>query len=222
MGSPLSKIASYFPQKEEVRVLIVGLDAAGKTTALYNMKLGEVVTTIPTIGFNVETIEYKNIAMTAWDVGGRGKIRPLWRHYYQNTRALVFVVDSNDRERVNDACEQLNSMLNEDELRKVPLLILANKQDLPNAMSPSELTDKLGLEKLTHDRKWYIQPTVATKNQGLREGFEWLSDALANKNVDILQPLIETAKDSKVMKDDILSIFHSISLKQVFAKFIQH
>ena len=76
---------------------MVGLDAAGKTTILYKLKLGDVVTTIPTIGFNVETVEYKNIKFTVWDVGGQDRIRPLWRHYFQNTQGLIFVVDSNDR-----------------------------------------------------------------------------------------------------------------------------
>merc|ERR1719393_927790 len=90
---------------KDVRVLIVGLDAAGKTTTLYRLKLGEVVTTIPTIGFNVETVEYKNISFTAWDIGGRGQMRALWRHYYQDTKALVLVVDSNDRDRIEDVRE---------------------------------------------------------------------------------------------------------------------
>jgi len=75
--------------RPEMRLLMNGLDAAGKTTILYKLKLGEVVTTIPTIGFNVETVAYKNINLTVWDVGGRDKIRPLWRHYYHNTDALV-------------------------------------------------------------------------------------------------------------------------------------
>lgn len=170
-------------------------DAAGKTTILYKLKLGEIVTTIPTIGmfflpyiaigcfshvsrtrchgicacgcnsrasiatsrdhwwklgyrwklfrklfiltvisqlgFNVETVEYKNISFTVWDVGGQDKIRPLWRHYFQNTQGIIFVVDSNDRERVNEAREELQRMLNEDELRDALLLVFANKQDLP-------------------------------------------------------------------------------------------
>lgn len=87
-----------FGQKE-ARVLIMGLDAAGKTTCLYRLKLGEVVTTIPTIGFNVETVTAGNLSITAWDVGGRDKMRPLYRHYYQNTQGVVYVLDSNDRER---------------------------------------------------------------------------------------------------------------------------
>merc|ERR1712170_186510 len=102
--------------KTEMRILMVGLDAAGKTTILYKLKLGEVVTTIPTIGFNVETVEYKNINFSVWDVGGQDKIRKLWRHYYQNTQGLIFVVDSNDRERIEDAREELSKILNEDEM----------------------------------------------------------------------------------------------------------
>lgn len=91
--------------------LSVGLDAAGKTTILYKLKLGEIVTTIPTIGFNVETVEYKNICFTVWDVGGQDKIRPLWRHYFQNTQGLIFVVDSNDRERIVEAEKELQNMV---------------------------------------------------------------------------------------------------------------
>nr|KAG5711407.1 hypothetical protein BaRGS_025834 [Batillaria attramentaria] len=133
---------------------MVGLDAAGKTTILYKLKLGEIVTTIPTIGFNVETVEYKNISFTVWDVGGQDKIRPLWRHYFQNTQGLIFVVDSNDRERAQEAAEELSKMLQEDELRDAALLIFANKQDLPNAMPASEITEKLGLNSL-RNRKNY-------------------------------------------------------------------
>jgi len=82
-------------------------------------------------GFNVETVEYKNIQFTVWDVGGQDKIRPLWRHYFQNTQGIIFVVDSNDRDRVVEAREELQRMLNEDELRDAMLLVFANKQDLP-------------------------------------------------------------------------------------------
>lgn len=89
----------------------MGLDAAGKTTILYKLKLGEIVTTIPTIGFNVETVEYKNISFTVWDVGGQDKIRPLWRHYYQNTQGLIFVVDSSDTKRIAEAENELANMV---------------------------------------------------------------------------------------------------------------
>jgi len=161
-----------------MRILMVGLDAAGKTTILYKLKLGEIVTTIPTIGFNVETVEYKNISFTVWDVGGQDKIRPLWRHYFQNTQGLIFVVDSNDKERIEEAKDELQKMLQEEDLREAVLLVFANKMDLPNAMSPSEITDKLGLNQL-RSRKWYIQSTCAPQGQGLYEGLDWLSAKLA-------------------------------------------
>jgi len=118
MGLSFSKVFGKLFGKKDVRILMVGLDAAGKTTILYKLKLGEIVTTIPTIGFNVETVEYKNISFTVWDVGGQDKIRPLWRHYYQNTQGVIFVVDSNDRDRVGEARDELHRMLNEDELRE--------------------------------------------------------------------------------------------------------
>jgi len=160
-----------------MRILMVGLDAAGKTTILYKLKLGEIVTTIPTIGFNVESVEYKNISFTVWDVGGQDKIRPLWRHYFQNTQGLIFVVDSNDRERMSEAKDELQKMLQEDDLRDALLLVFANKQDLPNALSCADITTALGLGAL-RNKKWYIQGATATTGNGLYEGLDWLSDAL--------------------------------------------
>ncbi|XP_052245518.1 uncharacterized protein LOC127854494 [Dreissena polymorpha] len=179
MGGTFAKLFASLFGKKEMRILMVGLDAAGKTTILYKLKLGEIVTTIPTIGFNVETVEYKNISFTVWDVGGQDKIRPLWRHYFQNTQGLIFVVDSNDRERVGEAKDELSRMLNEDELRDAILLVFANKQDLPNAMNAAEITDKLGLHAL-RNRNWYIQSTCATSGDGLYEGLDWLSNQLKN------------------------------------------
>lgn len=168
----------------EMRILMVGLDAAGKTTILYKLKIGDVVSTVPTVGFNVETVEYKNISFTVWDVGGQDKIRRLWRHYYLNTQGIIFVVDSNDRERIDDsndyersAKDELQRMLAEDELKDAVLLVFANKQDCANAMSVQEITTRLGLDKL-RDRKWYIQGSSAPTGDGLYEGLDWLSSAI--------------------------------------------
>lgn len=169
------------PRPRPMRLLMIGLDAAGKTTILYKLKLGEVVTTIPTIGFNVETVEYKHISFTAWDVGGKDKIRPLWRHYYQNTSAMIFVVDSNDRDRVDDSRDELQRMLAEDELKGAPLLVVANKQDLPGAMSSKEVSERLGLTSRV-DRAWYITAACATTGMGLFEGLDWLSAELTSNN----------------------------------------
>jgi len=180
MGISMSKVWDRLVGREERRILMCGLDAAGKTTVLYKLKLGDVVTTIPTIGFNVETVTYKLVSFTVWDVGGRDKIRPLHRHYYQGTNALIFVVDSNDRERIEDAHEELHKMMNEDELSDVALLVFANKQDLPNAMTVTEVTEKLGLHNL-RNREWFIQSACAYAGDGLYEGLDWLSRTLSSK-----------------------------------------
>ncbi|XP_033829918.1 ADP-ribosylation factor 4-like [Periophthalmus magnuspinnatus] len=174
MGTIFSQIFNKFVSKTPVRILMVGLDAAGKTTILYRMKLNEVVTTIPTIGFNVETVEYKNISFTVWDVGGQTIIRPLWRHYFTNTQGLIFVVDSNDPERIKDAAEELQIMLQEDQLRGVALLIFANKQDLPRAMTTADITHALGLSSVSNP--WLVQASCAVSGAGLAEGLDWLSN----------------------------------------------
>ncbi|KAJ2801920.1 Arf GTPase arf1 [Coemansia guatemalensis] len=177
MGINFSDLFIGLFGKKEMRILMVGLDAAGKTTILYKLKLGEIVTTIPTIGFNVETVEYKNICFTVWDVGGQDKIRPLWRHYFQNTQGIIFVVDSNDRDRIAEARDELQRMLNEDELRNAILLVFANKQDLPNAMDNEEIVELLNLGMI-RNREWYIQKTCATTGDGLYDGLEWISNTL--------------------------------------------
>mmetsp|Transcript_123671 Transcript_123671/g.346340 ORF Transcript_123671/g.346340 Transcript_123671/m.346340 type:complete len:182 (-) Transcript_123671:89-634(-) len=166
--------------REDVSLLMVGLDAAGKTTILYKLKLGTVVTTVPTIGFNVETVEYRNLSFTVWDIGGQDRLRPLWRHYYRGARGLIYVVDSNDRERLEDAREELSKILEEEEMREAVVLVIANKQDLPNAMPAAEISERLGLQKV-RDRKWYIQSACATSGDGLYEGLDWLSRALVKR-----------------------------------------
>jgi len=171
----ISKLfASFWGYGEEDRILMVGLDAAGKTTILYKMKLGEVVQTTPTIGFNVETVEYRNLKFSVWDVGGQDKIRKLWRFYYENARGIIFVVDSNDRARISHAQKELDILLNDVALKDAVLLVFANKQDLPDAMSTAQITEKLGLTSL-RGRKWNIQSSSATSGDGLYEGFDWLA-----------------------------------------------
>eukprot|EP00276_Gloeochaete_wittrockiana_P008791 CAMPEP_0184654564 /NCGR_PEP_ID=MMETSP0308-20130426/12227_1 /TAXON_ID=38269 /ORGANISM="Gloeochaete witrockiana, Strain SAG 46.84" /LENGTH=159 /DNA_ID=CAMNT_0027090597 /DNA_START=219 /DNA_END=698 /DNA_ORIENTATION=- len=159
---------------------MVGLDAAGKTTILYKLRLGEVVNTIPTIGFNVENVKYKNIEFTVWDVGGQKKIRLLWKHYFNNTEAVIFVIDASDRERLNEAKEELGYLLESPELQNASFLVLCNKQDLPGAFSTSEIAEKLCLPK---GRQWMCQATCAPTGEGLYEGLDWVAAALkARKN----------------------------------------
>ncbi|KAL3523564.1 hypothetical protein ACH5RR_016398 [Cinchona calisaya] len=164
--------------KQEMRLVMVGLENVGKTVILYKLKLGETVTTIPTFGFNLKTVEYKNIKFTIWDLGGQEKVRHLWRHFFLNAQGLIFVVDGNDRDRVFEARDELHRMLHEEELRDAVLLVLANKQDLPNAMNAAEVADELGLHSL-RQRHWYIQSTCAISGEGLYEGLDWLSNNIA-------------------------------------------
>jgi len=180
MGRGVSSLRERVFGNPKVRVLFAGLDAAGKTTILYRLQLGEVVTTIPTIGFNVETLEYKNLRFTVWDIGGQDKIRKLWRYYYQNTQGLIFVIDSNDRDRIEDAREELTKMLNEDEMREAVLLVFANKQDLPNAMTAAEITEKLGLHNL--GLLVVIRHSCAPNTQTFQGGGSVLGDLGVNAN----------------------------------------
>ena len=121
-GMLFSKLFSALLGNKEVRVLILGLDNAGKTTILYKLQMGEVVTTVPTIGFNVETVQYKNLRFQVWDLGGQTSIRPYWRCYYQNTNAVIYVVDSADQERMGISKQELITMLEEGQrARSAPL-----------------------------------------------------------------------------------------------------
>ena len=148
MGFLFSKIWTSLISKINVRILMVGLDAAGKTSVLYQLKMSELVKTIPTIGFNVETLDYKGLTFTIWDVGGQDKIRMLWKHYYQNTDGIIFVVDSNDKERIKLSEEVLKLTLAEEDLKNSALLVMANKQDLSGALSPNEVTHQLGMNEI--------------------------------------------------------------------------
>ncbi|XP_036869501.1 E3 ubiquitin-protein ligase TRIM23 isoform X2 [Manis javanica] len=169
--------------KMEIRVVTLGLDGAGKTTILFKLKQDEFMQPIPTIGFNVETVEYKNLKFTIWDVGGKHKLRPLWKHYYLNTQAVVFVVDSSHRDRVSEAHNELAKLLTEKELRDALLLIFANKQDVAGALSVDEITELLSLHKLCCGRSWYIQGCDARSGMGLYEGLDWLSRQLVAAGV---------------------------------------
>ena len=198
MGGQISKMMGRIFGSKEMRLLMLGLDAAGKTSEplnchtpaflrnpiitsssmtdsctlaaiLYKLKLNQDVTTIPTVGFNVETVTYKNVKFNVWDVGGQDKIRPLWRHYFSGTQGLIFVIDSNDRARIDEARQELHRIILDREMKEALLLVFANKQDIPGAMTPQEVTERLRLAQLK-ERMWYVVPSCATTGEGLFEG----------------------------------------------------
>ena len=174
MGNILSsyykKIQLLFEKK--ANLLMLGLDSAGKTTLLYKLKLDKVLQTIPTIGFNVESVKYKSLNMTMWDIGGQEKIRPLWRHYYDNVDGVIFILDSNDCDRIEEVKNELHYIMSEDRLKDVKLLILCNKQDLPNAKSADYIGNRLELNNIKQE--WYIQECSALHGNGIFEGLEYI------------------------------------------------
>ena len=144
---------------------------------LYKMKLGS-SSCVPTIGFNVERITYRNLEMTIWDVGGQDKIRALWRHYYENTDALIWLVDSADAARMAECKDELHHVLRDDGLRNAKVLVLANKQDLPKAARADRVAEALELHSLRGQQEWYVQPCSSIKGDGIFEGLEWLHKTL--------------------------------------------
>jgi len=177
----MGKLGSLAGKKgKEQRIVMLGLDNAGKTTILYQLKMREVVQTTPTIGFNVETVKKGKLSFSVWDVGGQDQIRSLWRHYFLNTQAVIFVIDSSDAVRLRDARDELNQVLGAPELAGAVLLVYANKQDVPNALSSAEVTSGLEMEKIKN-HQWHVQPACAMNGDGLEAGLDWLADRLKEK-----------------------------------------
>uniref|UniRef100_A0A8D0HS05 ADP-ribosylation factor-like protein 14 n=1 Tax=Sphenodon punctatus TaxID=8508 RepID=A0A8D0HS05_SPHPU len=165
---------------KQAQILMLGLDSAGKSTLLYKLKFNDVFLTVPTIGFNVEMIETeKNVALTVWDVGGQQKMRTLWGNYFENTDSLVYVVDSTDKQRLEDSKKELEFILKNESTKNVPVVVLANKQDLPGALNAEEITKKFNMKKHCHDRNWYVQPCCAITGEGLAEALRKIT-AFAN------------------------------------------
>ena len=186
MGNVLSGILDKLRWGNvERKMLMVGLDGAGKTTILTKLKLNIVKETVPTIGFNHEDVEFKNIKFSVFDVGGQDKIRALWKHYILGCDGLIFVVDSSDTKRIDEAKTEFHRIVNNfleeyNRSSKLVVLVFANKQDLPNAMCRTEMAEKLELKSLRRCN-WHIQGASAinSNDDGLFLGLEWLSDNMS-------------------------------------------
>ena len=212
-------------QKEkEVRVLVLGLDNAGKTTVLKKFNGEDINTVEPTLGFSIKTLEYQGFKLNVWDIGGQKSIRPYWRNYFDQARArvsarpaatraddddaaprapslsltttstttarptcrgraraqtdaLVYVIDSADRRRMEETGVELGQLLEEEKLAAIPCLVFANKQDLMNALPPDEIAEGLNLAAI-RDRPWHIQSASAKTGEGLQDGMEWLVEQI--------------------------------------------
>jgi ADP-ribosylation factor protein 1 len=158
----------------ELKIIIAGVSGTGRTTVLYKLKDGGDISTIHTIGFHMETVKHRGNSCIMFEVGDQDKHRPFWREWWQKVEGLIFVVDSTE-ENFEETKEELQFRLQDDKLSSAPLLILANKQDLPDALSAAKLTRVLELD-LIKDRPWHIEPTSATSGMGLHNGLDWLVD----------------------------------------------
>lgn len=173
MGAFMSTLWSMWFGNKEYKIVMVGLDNAGKTTILYKLHLGEVVQATATVGSNVELVRFKNIQLEIWDLGGQQNLRPFWGTYFKGTDAVIMVVDSTDRARVGVTKSELFNLLESDELAQTPILVFANKQDLRDAMNVEELTQSLQLHSIrNHD--WHIQACCALTGEGLLDGINWI------------------------------------------------
>ena len=181
MGSAFTKLFSNFAGGKPSNILMVGLDNAGKTSILYKLKLGNLVTTIPTIGYNLETITYKNLKFIIRDVGGQDKIRSLWKDYCGKTvNAVIFVVDSTDSERFEEAGEEFQKLVDNSDLSNAAFLVLANKQDRDEAVEVAKIAEVMKLQSY-NSIKWSIFSCSAEKGDSLFEGMEWLSSVLKDR-----------------------------------------
>lgn len=169
MGPNLPKLKRKF--QKVPNVVMLGLDSAGKSTLLYKLQRQEAMDTLPTIGFNVITLELnKKSVFTVWDIGGQRGLRSNWQYYLEGCKVLVFVVDANDRTRIEEAKIALKTVLSDRNLEDVPLMVLANKTDLSNSMTLNEVCQQLDLANCT-DRTWEIQACSALKGLGLQQAF---------------------------------------------------
>ncbi|XP_021014837.1 ADP-ribosylation factor-like protein 14 [Mus caroli] len=167
-------------QSKQAHILLLGLDSAGKSTLLYRLKFAETLATIPTIGFNVEMVQLQSsLTLTVWDVGGQEKMRTVWDCYCENAHGLMYVVDcSEGKKRLEDSRKEFKHILKNEHIKNTPVVILANKQDLPGALSAEDITRMFKVKKLCSNRNWYVQPCCAVTGEGLDDGFRKLTEFL--------------------------------------------
>lgn len=177
----LNLLRSLKKDDQELRMLMLGLDNSGKTTALKAMAGEDYQNITPTQGFNIKSVQQNGFKLNMWDIGGQKHIRPYWKNYFANTDAIIYMVDSADERRLDEAAEELQTLLEEPELAGVPVLIFANKQDLLNAKDSASIMTAL---EVTSDKKrWvHIQACSAKTKEGLDSGIEKLLDAVPKKS----------------------------------------
>ncbi|KAF2150726.1 ADP-ribosylation factor [Myriangium duriaei CBS 260.36] len=158
---------------KEMRILMLGLDSAGKTTIVKKIMGEDVYSVSPTLGFIIKTIDYDGYKLNIWDVGGQKTLRTYWKNYFEKTDTLIWVVDSTDRERIGDCRAELEGLLLQERLMGASLLVLKNKSDIVGGMDEAEIIEALNLSSIqTHT--WKIMSCSAITGQNLTQGLEWV------------------------------------------------
>ncbi|KAL4787501.1 ADP-ribosylation factor family-domain-containing protein [Aspergillus varians] len=158
---------------KEMRILMLGLDNAGKTTIVKQIMKEDVTTVSPTLGFIIKTIDFAGYRLNIWDVGGQKTLRSYWKNYFEKTDTLIWVVDATDRLRVDDCRDELGGLLLEERLMGASLLVFLNKTDIEGCMTQDEVRESLRLDSIkTH--KWTILPCSAMTGVNLHEGLNWV------------------------------------------------
>jgi len=203
MGFILSKIIEFLTKsRNNFKILILGMQNAGKTSVLYRLSLGQIIKTNPTIGANLEEFTYNNVKFQAWDLGGQESIRSIWDAYYMNTDAIIYVIDSKNEENLEESREQFHKVLKNQSLKNCIILFLANKQDLSGSKSVNQIIQDYQLDKIK-EHIWHIQACSALKGEGLITGIKWLSEQLVfrGKNNFPVNPYINTDNNETEIKN---------------------
>lgn len=159
------------------KLLFIGLDGAGKTSLLTFLEQGpNDAAPKPSVGFDTRDVKYKGVNFSIYDVAGGQKVRDLWKHYYSEMDAVVWIVDSADAERFAESKAALQTALKDASMKRdCPILVVANKCDAPGSKSEDEIKAALDLDNLLKGRVWTIKKTNAKKGDGIYDGFKWLS-----------------------------------------------
>lgn len=185
MFSLLYGLWQWLQQKEERRLLLLGIDNAGKTTTLEQLKTlfggkgMDAERIVPTIGLNIGRIKIDKVVAVIWDLGGQASFRSVWHNYYNEVHGIIFVVDSADAARTEEAKKTLVELIGHEHLEGVPLLCMANKQDKPGALDAKALSRIFDFEKLLGDQPYHVHPCCALKGEGLDAGVRWLMSEAA-------------------------------------------
>jgi len=153
MLSMINRILDWFRSlfwKEEIELTLVGLQSSGKTTFVNVIASGQFTEegSIPTVGFNMRKITKGNVTIKLWDIGGQPRFRSMWERYCRGVNAIVFMVDAADEEKLDAARNELTQLLDKQQLESIPVLVLGNKKDLPNALNEGELIERMNLSSI--------------------------------------------------------------------------